>query len=126
MSIRRSAPWMGALLLSASIATAQEAPTLEEMWAIVQQQQAEIEALRGELAEARAGMEVTEEKVAETDAKVEATGDVIETLVANSSSSTRWPAMASRARSSSSRLTSSTGLAITPMHARACSCCRSA
>ena len=82
MSIRRSAPWMGALLLSASIATAQEAPTLEEMWAIVQQQQAEIEALRGELAEARAGMEVTEEKVAETDAKVEATGDVIETLVA--------------------------------------------
>jgi hypothetical protein len=50
MNIRRTAPWMGVLMLSASIAAAQEAPTLEEMWAIVQQQQAEIEALRGELA----------------------------------------------------------------------------
>ena len=89
MSIRRSAPWMGALLLSASIATAQEAPTLEEMWAIVQQQQAEIEALRGELAEARAGMEATEEKVAETDAKIEATGDVIETMAIADTSPTK-------------------------------------
>jgi hypothetical protein len=82
MNIRWTAPWMGALLLGASIAAAQEVPTLEEMWAIVQQQQAEIEALRDQLAEARAGMEATEEKVAETDAKVEATGDVIETLAA--------------------------------------------
>ena len=89
MSIRRSAPWMGALLLSASIATAQEAPTLEEMWAIVQQQQAEIEALRGELAEARAGMEATDEKVAETDAKIEATGDVIETMAIADTSPTK-------------------------------------
>ena len=50
------------------------------MWAVIQQQQAEIEALRGELAAARAGMEATDEKVAEADAKIEATGDVIETM----------------------------------------------
>ena len=54
MNIRRTVPLAGALLLLTSAALAQEAPTLEEMWAIVQQQQAEIEALRSELAEAKA------------------------------------------------------------------------
>ena len=89
MSIRRIVPLAGTLLLLTSAALAQEAPTLEEMWAIVQQQQAEIEALRGELAEARAGMVATEEKVAETDAKVEATGDVIETLASSDTGRSR-------------------------------------
>ena len=89
MNIRRTVPLAGALLLLTSAAVAQEAPTIEEMWAIVQQQQAEIEALRGELAEAKAGMVATEEKVAETDAKVEATGDVIETLAATDTGRSR-------------------------------------
>jgi hypothetical protein len=80
MNIRTTAMALAAVFFAVSQAQAQDAPTLEEMWAIVQQQQAEIEALRNELAEARAGIEATEEKVAETDAKVEATGDVIETL----------------------------------------------
>ena len=89
MNIRRTVPLAGALLLLTSAALAEEAPTLEEMWAIVQQQQAEIEALRSELAEAKAGMVATEEKVAETDAKVEATGDVIETLAASDTGRSR-------------------------------------
>ena len=80
MIIRKTATILAAVIFAASSVQAQDAPTLEEVWAIVQQQQVEIEALRNELAEAQAGMAATEEKVAETDAKIEATGDVIETL----------------------------------------------
>ena len=81
MNTRKIAPWFGALILSTSLATAQDAtPSLEEVWAIVQQQQAEIEALKAELNEARQGQAVTEAKVAETEARVEATGDFVETL----------------------------------------------
>jgi hypothetical protein len=50
MNIRKIAPWFGLLLLIASFASAQEAPTtIEEVWEIVQRQQAEIDALRAEL-----------------------------------------------------------------------------
>jgi len=81
MNIRKTAPLLGALVLSSSLVQAQDTPpTLEEVWAIVQNQQAEIEALRGELAEARQGMASTDEKVAETEARIEATGDVVESL----------------------------------------------
>ena len=81
MNIRRNAPVAGALLLLASVANGQEAqPTLEEMWAVIQQQQAQIEALQDELAETRQGVEETSEKVAESEARIEATGDVVEAL----------------------------------------------
>ena len=81
MNIRNTAPWFGLLLLSASFASAQEAPTtIQEVWEIVQRQQAEIDALRAELSEARDGLAATEEKVAESEARIEATGDVVESL----------------------------------------------
>jgi hypothetical protein len=81
MDIRRTAPMAGALLLLASLSNAQEAqPTLEEMWAVIQQQQAQIEALQAELAETREGVAATNEKVAESEARIEATGDVVESL----------------------------------------------
>ena len=74
MNIRKFVPLAGALLLSTSLATAQETvPSLDEVWAIVQKQQAEIEALRAELNATRAN-------VAESEARIEATGDVVESF----------------------------------------------
>ena len=81
MNTRKIAPLFGALMLSSSLAMAQEAPaTIEEIWEIVQRQQAEIDALRTELNEARDGLAATDEKVAESEARIEATGDVVESL----------------------------------------------
>ncbi len=53
--------------MSANAAT----PTTEEMWAIIQKQQAQIEALQAQLAATEKGLE-------ETDVKVEATADLLE------------------------------------------------
>ena len=51
MNIRRSAALATALFLTSSMVIAQDAPpTLEEMWAVIQRQQAEIEELRAQLA----------------------------------------------------------------------------
>lgn len=81
MNIRPAAMLLAAIFLTSSLALAQDAPpTLEEVWEIVQRQQAEIDALRGELAEARQGIATTDQKVAETEARVEATGDFVEAL----------------------------------------------
>jgi len=81
MNIRKIAPGLGALILSSSMAMAQDAtPTLEDVWAIVQKQQAEIEVLRAELDEARQVQADTEAKVAESEARIEATGDFVESL----------------------------------------------
>ncbi|MDX1499625.1 MAG: porin [Woeseiaceae bacterium] len=55
-------------------------PTVDELWAIVQAQQAEIEALRSEVREAREQAAAAESQAEEADAKVEATGDYLETL----------------------------------------------
>lgn len=84
MKIRRFAPFCGALLiLLSSLSAAQEAPPgIEDLWQIVQRQQAEIDALRAELDDARQGMVATNEKVAATEQRIEATGDVVETLAA--------------------------------------------
>ena len=81
MNIRKSVATAATLVLFASSASAQGAqPTLEEMWAVIQQQQAQIEALQAELAATREGVEATNEKVAESEARIEATGDFVETL----------------------------------------------
>jgi len=73
-----------ATFLIASTAAGQQAsPTVEDLWRIVQQQQAEIDALRAEIAATREDVEATGEQVAATDAKVEATGDYVETLAAD-------------------------------------------
>ena len=63
-------------------AAQQAAPTIEELWAIVQQQQAEIRSLREEVAAARAEANEASSQVEMTDAKVEATGDFLDTLAA--------------------------------------------
>jgi outer membrane murein-binding lipoprotein Lpp len=60
----------------------QGTPSIEELWAIVQQQQAEIEALREEVRQANDRAAQASTQIEETDAKVEATGDYIETLAA--------------------------------------------
>ncbi len=80
MDIRYTAAVTAALLLTSPYSLAQDTPTIEEVWAIVQQQQAKIEALEAELADARAGIVATEEKVAQNEARVEATGDFVESL----------------------------------------------
>jgi hypothetical protein len=84
MNTRRLAPFCGAILiLFASLTAAQEtAPTLEELWEIVQRQQTEIEALRAELNDTKQGVVATNEKVAESEEKIEATGEFIEVLAA--------------------------------------------
>ena len=59
------------LCLLAAPAITVAKPSMDEMWALVQQQQAQIEQLQARL-------ETTDLKVAETDAKVEATSEVVE------------------------------------------------
>ncbi len=90
MNTRTTATLSVAMLLTASISMAQEAtPSLEDVWAIVQQQQAEIEALRAELDATRQGVTVTDQKVSQAEARIEATGDVVESLAAVSSAPSR-------------------------------------
>lgn len=62
---------LSATLLAFTTGQAAEAPTPEQMWEIIQQQQQQIEALQQQL-------DQTDEKVAETDQKVEIAGDMIE------------------------------------------------
>jgi hypothetical protein len=82
MIFRKSAPLIAVLLLTSTASQAQQggAPTIEELWEIVQRQQAEIDELRRDLGEARATMAATNDRVEETEARVEATGDYVETL----------------------------------------------
>jgi hypothetical protein len=81
MNIRKTMPLIAALLLASAASQAQQAPaTIEELWEIVQRQQAEIDELRLELGEARAAMASTNDRVEETEARVEATGDYVESL----------------------------------------------
>jgi len=60
-----------AMTLAAVSANAEQAPSMEEMWKIIQQQQAEIKALKGQL-------DNTDSKLEMTEKKVEATADAVE------------------------------------------------
>ncbi len=83
MNILRAAILGAAVFVVSPQAIAQEPPTtLDDILEIVQRQQAEIDALRKELDEARNGIIATNEKVAETAERIEATGDVVESLAA--------------------------------------------
>lgn len=62
---------MGALPLGVA---AQETPSVEEMWELIQEQQRELRELRSELDQA-------ESKIEETDVKVNATAEAVETVV---------------------------------------------
>lgn len=61
-------------------ALAQETPTVEELWEIVQRQQAEIEALQRQLGTTREEVAQTTEKVTETEQQLEAAGDFLESI----------------------------------------------
>ena len=60
-----------ALAIATAAASAQAAPTMEEMWEIIQQQQAEIERLKGQAKQAEVKLEETEVKVEATAAAIE-------------------------------------------------------
>lgn len=62
-------------------AEARQAPaSVEELWHIVQQQQAEIDELKRELGQTREQAAAADDKVAATGAKLEATGDFLDSL----------------------------------------------
>ena len=69
-----------AAVVHAVPAAAQEAPSLETLWAVIQQQQAEIDALKSQLAAAEAGVEAASERLEQTEQMIVATGDFIESL----------------------------------------------
>ena len=68
------ASWLGLALLVCATPARSQTPDIEEIWAIVQQQQAEIDELKQRLATADAQLAAAEQKV-------EATGDYLETMV---------------------------------------------
>ncbi len=87
-----AAAWLTCVIPGPALAAA-EPPSLEEMWAIIQAQQVEINDLKARLAatdqkvdETEQKVEATEQKVAETDEKVEAAGDMIEETRAQTAS----------------------------------------
>jgi len=69
------------ILLGTGSALAQDAPpTLEELWQLVRQQQAQIDDLKSQLEQARDQAADTNRRVEQTEAAVEATGDFVESL----------------------------------------------
>ena len=84
LSVTRSAHVLGTVLgLAPGIVHA--APSPEEMWKIIQQQQKTIEELKPKLESTQESVRVTEDKVKTTEQKVEATADAIETKPAGAS-----------------------------------------
>jgi len=83
MNARTATLLAAALLLSASAAAArQTAPTVDELWQIIQRQQAEIDALRAEIGQ-------TKQQIDATDEKLDATGDFVETLAGSAEAPAR-------------------------------------
>jgi hypothetical protein len=72
--MKSSLPLFGLIMLVWAIPARSETPNIEEIWAIVQQQQEEIDLLKQKLATADA-------QLAATDQKVEATGDYLDAMV---------------------------------------------
>ena len=81
MSAKRLLLAAAIFALSTGAALGQEAtPTIDEMWKIIQQQQAEIEALKAEIAETREESAATAERVEVTESQIEATGEFVEQM----------------------------------------------
>ncbi len=76
--IKRSILAMAIGAASLSAQAAQKAPSLEEMWQLIQAQQAEIQELKSQLNQTDAKLGKTDAKLEETDVKVMATVDAIE------------------------------------------------
>ena len=70
----------GAALMAASLVAAQEPPSMEEMWRIIQVQQKQIEELTARLNASETTSSETARQVTEVDAKVEATTSFVERL----------------------------------------------
>lgn len=68
---KKSLMAMAVAAASVSVQAAQKTPSLEEMWQLIQQQQAEIKSLKSQLNKA-------EDKIQETEIKVTATADAVE------------------------------------------------
>ena len=65
-----------------------QAPSIDELWALVQQQQAEIDALKLMLATAEQDIDTTSQRLDVAEQQVEATGSFVETLAVPSESDT--------------------------------------
>ncbi|MFV8817783.1 porin [Haliea sp. E17] len=72
---------LAAIFAGAAATAAAATPTPEQMWEIIQKQQAQIEALQRQLAATEQGLADTDMKLAETDVKVEATAEMVEESV---------------------------------------------
>ena len=79
-----------ASLLGSNIVAAEEPPrSIEDLWEIIQKQQAEIESLQTEIREVRKDAVATDEKIAVAEAQIEATGGFVESLAEMPSSQSR-------------------------------------
>ena len=78
LSFTRSAQVLGPALAFAS-GTVHAAPSPEEMWGIIQEQQKTIQELKLKLEATQESIRVTQKKIKTTEQKVEATADAIET-----------------------------------------------
>ncbi len=92
-SKKRALPRIAAIVTIAGVvcvplAPAYAAPSPEEMWQMIQRQQAEIEALKQQLNKTENKVQAAEAKVDANDAKVEATAAVIEIVAGGGGSAT--------------------------------------
>lgn len=78
MSTLRSLLPLTTLALAVAAANVNAAPTTEEMWAVIQKQQAEIEALKQQLHKTDGKVELTETQLKITESKILATADAVE------------------------------------------------
>ena len=82
MNFRYAATFVIAMLLGSAVAGAEDAPgSVEDLWEVVQRQQAEIEALRNEIREIRQDAAAADSEIAVAKAQIEATGEFVETIV---------------------------------------------
>lgn len=85
-AIRGGRTFLMSTVCAAALATpalGQELPSREEMWRIIQQQQAQIEALQRRQETTDRKVEATEQKIEVTEQKVEATGAAVEQVAAS-------------------------------------------
>lgn len=78
------APVVASVIASMAAAGAQAAPSMEEMWTIIQQQQAEIERLKSKTT-------ATEQKLEITETKIESTADAVDSVTSgNLAKTAQW------------------------------------
>lgn len=89
--MRSTLPLITAGLILAPAAFAQEAPkTVEDLWKIIQQQQAELDALKNQNQQTQQQLADTRMQVTQNEQAVTATGDALENISSVSSSLAEW------------------------------------